>query len=213
MERMENRRNDPEKRMFDLLITGLLLVVFAPLLIAIALLVRWILGSPILFKQIRPGLHGNPFTIYKFRSMVDAHDQEGNPLPDEERLPTFGKFLRSSSLDELPELVNIMKGEMSLVGPRPLLTIYLDRYSHEQARRHDVPPGITGWAQVNGRNAISWEDKFKLDVWYVDHWSLWLDIKILWMTAIQVLKRDGISTEGHCTAPEFLGNEKKSSDY
>jgi len=202
-----------EKRIFDLLFTGFLLVVFAPLLITIALLVRWILGSPILFKQIRPGLHGNPFTIYKFRSMVDAHDQEGNLLPDEERLPAFGKLLRSLSLDELPELVNVMKGEMSLVGPRPLLTVYLDRYSQEQARRHDVPPGITGWAQVNGRNAISWEDKFKLDVWYIDHWSLWLDIKILWMTATRVLKREGISAEGHCTAPYFSGNDKESSKY
>ena len=200
-----------EKRIFDLLFTGFLLVVFAPLLITIALLVRWILGSPILFKQIRPGLHGNPFTIYKFRSMVDAHDQEGNLLPDEERLPAFGKLLRSLSLDELPELVNVMKGEMSLVGPRPLLTVYLDRYSQEQARRHDVPPGITGWAQVNGRNAISWDDKLKFDVWYVDHRNLWLDMKILWMTATQVLKREGISAEGHCTAPDFIGNEKQSS--
>ena len=202
---------DPKKRIFDLVITGVLLVVVAPVLIAVALLVRWFLGSPVLFKQIRPGLHGKPITVYKFRSMIDAIDEEGIPLPDEERLPVFGKFLRSSSLDELPELFNIMKGEMSLVGPRPLLTIYLDRYSETQARRHEVLPGITGWAQVNGRNAISWEDKFKLDVWYVDNWSVWLDIKILWLTGIKVLKRDGISAEGHSTAPEFMGNQQEPS--
>ena len=211
MEPRETEKMVLRKRIFDLLITGFLLVVFAPILITVALLVRWVLGSPILFKQIRPGLHGNPFTIYKFRSMVDAHDQEGNLLPDEERLPAFGKLLRSLSLDELPELVNVMKGEMSLVGPRPLLTVYLDRYSQEQARRHDVPPGITGWAQVNGRNAISWDDKLKFDVWYVDHLSWWLDLKILGLTVLHLLRRSGISHQGHVTMPRFRGNAGRRS--
>ena len=195
------------KRIFDLLFAALLLVPLTLVLVPTALLVRWLLGSPILFRQTRPGLYGKSFTIYKFRSMTDARDQHGNLLPDEERCPAFGRFLRSTSLDELPEVWNVLKGEMSFVGPRPLMMEYLERYNAEQARRHDVLPGITGWAQINGRNAISWPDKFKLDVWYVDHYSLWLDIKILWLTAVKVLMRDGISAPGELTAPEFMGNE------
>jgi sugar transferase EpsL len=164
-------------------------------------------GAPVLFRQTRPGMGGKPFLMYKFRTMTDQRDTAGNLLPDEKRLTRFGKFLRSTSLDELPELINVLKGEMSLVGPRPLLMEYLGRYSPEQARRHEVRPGITGWAQVNGRNAISWEEKFKLDVWYVDNRSLWLDIKILWMTFVKVFKREGISQEGQATAEKFMGGK------
>jgi lipopolysaccharide/colanic/teichoic acid biosynthesis glycosyltransferase len=188
----------------------MLIVPLAPLLVITALLVRRLLGTPVLFRQRRPGLHGKPFTIYKFRTMTDARDQDGNLLSDEERCPPFGRFLRSSSLDELPELWNVLRGEMSFVGPRPLMMEYLDRYSPEQARRHDVLPGITGWAQVNGRNAISWEEKFNLDVWYVDNHNLYLDLKILWLTAAKVIKRDGISAPGELTAPEFMGSKEKS---
>jgi lipopolysaccharide/colanic/teichoic acid biosynthesis glycosyltransferase len=195
----------PAKRVFDLLIAGMLLVVLSPLLVILAVLVRCFLGSPVLFTQTRPGLHGRPFRMVKFRSMLDARDHEGKLLPDVRRLTNFGRTLRALSLDELPELLNVIKGDMSIVGPRPLLTKYLERYNPEQARRHEVPPGITGWAQVNGRNALSWEDKFKLDVWYVDHWSLWLDFKILLLTAGKVMRRDGISAPGEATAPEFLG--------
>lgn len=194
------------KRVFDLFTVSLGMIVIAPLLVATAILVRIKHGSPVFFTQIRPGLHGAPFKMYKFRTMTDLRDATGNPLSDEQRLTPFGKFLRSTSLDELPELFNVLKGEMSLVGPRPLLIEYLDRYTTEQARRHEVRPGITGWAQVNGRNAISWEEKFKLDVWYVDNRSLWLDIKILWMTFHQVFKREGITQEGHATAEKFTGS-------
>jgi lipopolysaccharide/colanic/teichoic acid biosynthesis glycosyltransferase len=155
---------------------------------------------------VRPGHFGRPFKIYKFRTMTDERDAQGNLLPDAERLTRLGRFLRSTSLDELPELFNILRGEMSIVGPRPLLMQYLDRYSPEQARRHDVLPGVTGWAQINGRNALTWEDKFKLDVWYVDHWSFWLDIKILFLTAWKVIRREGISQPGHATAEKFTGN-------
>lgn len=176
-----------------------------PMLI-VAFLVRIKLGSPVIFRQIRPGLHGKPFVLYKFRTMTDARDEDGNLLPDELRLTPFGKFLRSTSLDELPELFNVLKGDMSLVGPRPLLMQYLDRYTPEQARRHEVKPGITGWAQINGRNALSWEEKFELDVWYVDNWSIWLDLKILLLTLIKVLKREGIHADGHVTMPEFFGS-------
>lgn len=206
---MSNRSMKPGKRIFDLLVTGMLLIALAPVLIVLALLVRCLIGSPVLFKQTRPGLYGMPFTIFKFRTMTDARDQSGDLLPDEERCPRFGRLLRSSSLDELPELWNVLRGDMSLVGPRPLMMEYLGRYSPEQARRHDVLPGITGWAQVNGRNAISWPDKFKLDVWYVDHSSLWLDLKILGLTAIKVFRREGISAPGELTAPEFMGNEDR----
>ncbi|MDO3377826.1 sugar transferase [Geoalkalibacter halelectricus] len=197
------------KRIFDVVavLVGLLLI--WPLILLLALLVRIKLGAPIFFCQTRPGMGGKPFKMYKFRTMTDERDAKGNLLPDEQRLTSFGKFLRSTSLDELPELINVLKGEMSLVGPRPLLMEYLPLYSSEQARRHEVRPGITGWAQVNGRNAISWEDKFKLDVWYVDHRSFWLDIKILCMTFAKVFKREGISQDGQATASKFTGNQKQ----
>ena len=171
-------------------------------------MVRMRLGSPILFKQERPGLYGKPFMMMKFRTMTDERDKSGELLSDDKRLTPFGKFLRSTSLDELPELINVLRGDMSLVGPRPLLTRYLDRYTSEQARRHDVKPGITGWAQINGRNAISWEDKLNLDIWYVDNLSLWLDFKILVLTLTKVIKREGISQDGHVTMTEFMGENE-----
>jgi lipopolysaccharide/colanic/teichoic acid biosynthesis glycosyltransferase len=176
-------------------------------MLVIAVLVRVKLGKPVLFSQERPGLRGRPFRLYKFRTMRDLRDADGRLLPDEERLTKFGRFLRASSLDELPEMVNVLKGEMSLVGPRPLLVTYLNRYTPEQARRHEALPGITGWAQVNGRNALTWEDKFCLDVWYVDHQSLWLDVKILFLTLWKALKREGINAPGSATAPEFMGSD------
>ena len=197
------------KRLVDLLASILLLVLLSPILVILSIFVWLKLGRPVLFAQERPGLHGRIFKLYKFRSMRNAFDKNGQPLPDEQRLTRFGKFLRASSLDELPELFNVLKGEMSLVGPRPLLVAYLERYTPEQARRHDVLPGITGWAQVNGRNAISWEEKFKLDVWYVDHQSFWLDVKIMLMTLGKVFKREAISAPGSVTAPEFMGSEEK----
>ncbi|SEH98918.1 Sugar transferase involved in LPS biosynthesis (colanic, teichoic acid) [Rheinheimera pacifica] len=197
------------KRAFDLIIALIALSTLWPAIVLVALLVRSKLGSPVLFKQIRPGLNGKPFNMLKFRSMLDATDKAGNPLPDEQRLIRFGRILRSTSLDELPGLLNVLKGDMSLVGPRPLLMEYLPLYSAEQARRHDVQPGITGWAQVNGRNAISWEDKFKLDVWYVDNRSMWLDIKILFMTVKKVFVREGISAVGEATMSKFTGNGNK----
>ncbi len=177
------------KRTLDIIASIVGLLVLGPLLMVVALIVRAKLGSPILFKQTRPGLHGEPFTTYKFRTMTDACDEKGNLLPDAKRLTKLGRLLRSTSLDELPELFNVIKGEMSLVGPRPLLMQYLDRYSPEQARRHEVKPGITGWAQINGRNALNWEEKFKLDVWYVDNWSVWLDLKIIVLTIVKVFRR------------------------
>lgn len=195
------------KRFFDVIVAALGLVLFSPLLVILALLVWAFQGRPILFRQVRPGYKGRPFTIYKFRTMTDRRDADGNLLPDAERLTPFGRFLRSTSLDDLPQLINVLRGEMSLVGPRPLLMQYLERYSPEQMRRHDVVPGITGWAQVNGRNALSWEEKFRLDVWYVDHWSFWLDMKILLLTLWKVLKREGISQPGHVTMEEFKGNK------
>ena len=193
------------KRIFDLAVVIPALIVLLPILVLLALLVRLKIGFPVLFRQQRPGLHGQPFTILKFRTMTDARDARGNLLPDAERQVPFGQFLRSSSLDELPELFNVLKGEMSLVGPRPLIMRYLDRYTPGQMRRHEAKPGITGWAQVNGRNGISWEKKFALDVWYVDHQSLRLDLKIIAMTAWKILKREGISQEGFFSAPEFMG--------
>jgi lipopolysaccharide/colanic/teichoic acid biosynthesis glycosyltransferase len=193
------------KRVLDLGLSISAGVVLSVVLAVVAALVRVNLGAPILFYQQRPGLHGQPFTLLKFRTMTDARDPQGNLLPDAERLTGFGRFLRSTSLDELPEMLNVLKGDMSLVGPRPLLMQYLDRYTPEQARRHEVRPGITGWAQVNGRNALSWEQKFALDVWYVDHFSLTLDIKILAMTLWKILKREGISEPGQATAQEFMG--------
>ncbi len=197
------------KQFIDLLVSLILLILLSPVMLVIALLVRIKLGKPVLFSQERPGLHGRLFRLYKFRTMRDLRGADGRLLPDEERLTKFGRFLRASSLDELPELFNVLKGEMSLVGPRPLLVAYLARYTPEQARRHEVLPGITGWAQVNGRNALSWEAKFKLDVWYVDNQSFWLDLKILFLTLWKALKREGISAPGSATAPEFMGSEKE----
>lgn len=179
-----------------------------PVYAFLAVLVRAQIGSPVLFSQVRPGLGGLPFTIYKFRTMTNKRDGQGKLLSDERRLTAFGRFLRATSLDELPELFNVLKGEMSLVGPRPLLMEYLDRYTSEQARRHEVRPGLTGWAQVNGRNAVSWEEKFALDIWYVDHQSFFFDLKILGMTLVKVFRREGISSEGHATMPEFMGSRR-----
>jgi sugar transferase EpsL len=194
------------KRIFDLILIVLGLFLVSPVIVFVALLVRAKLGAPVLFKQVRPGLQGVPFTMYKLRTMTDARDTKGKFLSDSQRLTNFGRILRSTSLDELPSLFNVLKGEMSLVGPRPLLMEYLDCYTPEQARRHEVLPGITGWAQVNGRNAISWEDRFKLDVWYVDNRSFLLDMKILWMTFFKVFKREGISQEGRVTVDKFRGS-------
>ena len=193
------------KRAFDFLVSLAALLLLWPVLLVLAVLVRVKLGPPALFRQQRPGLHGRPFTMLKFRTMTDARDTEGNLLPDGERLSSFGRSLRSTSLDELPELINVVAGDMSLVGPRPLLMRYLDRYTPEQMRRHEVRPGITGWAQVNGRNAITWDQKFALDIWYVDHHSLRLDLHILWLTVRNVLRREGISQAGEATMEEFLG--------
>ena len=197
------------KRIFDLLFLVGSAVFWVPVLLVLAVVVRRKLGSPVFFRQQRPGLEGKPFYLRKFRTMTDARDASGALLPDAERLTPFGRWLRSSSLDELPELLNVLKGEMSLVGPRPLLMQYLDRYTARQARRHEVPPGITGWAQINGRNAISWEEKFELDVWYVENRSVWLDLKILFLTFFKVFRREGISAPGSATAPEFMGTQEK----
>lgn len=196
------------KRILDLLLTSVGLILISPILIVVAILVRVYHGRPVLFRQVRPGYHGAPFTVYKFRTMTEARDEKGKLLPDAKRITRLGRILRTASLDELPELFNVLRGEMSWVGPRPLLMQYLERYSPEQARRHDVLPGITGWAQINGRNILTWEDKFRLDVWYVDHWSLWLDVKILLLTLWKVLKREGISQPGHATAEEFMGDQR-----
>ncbi|MBW3498201.1 sugar transferase [Janthinobacterium sp. NKUCC08_JDC] len=196
------------KRLFDIAVATLLLILTLPLLLLVAVLVRLFLGAPVLFSQVRPGLHGQPFTVHKFRSMNDRKDEQGKLLSDDARLTSFGLFLRRSSLDELPQLFNVLMGDISLVGPRPLLMDYLPLYSPEQARRHLVRPGITGWAQVNGRNAISWERKFELDVWYVDHQSFWLDMKILALTAKKVLIKEGISAQGVETMPRFYGSDK-----
>jgi lipopolysaccharide/colanic/teichoic acid biosynthesis glycosyltransferase len=197
------------KRLFDLALTVLGLILISPLLAVIAILLFLVQGRPVLFLQIRPGYKGVPFTVYKFCTMTNLHGVDGILLPDSERLTRLGRLLRSFSIDELPELLNVLRGDMSLVGPRPLLMQYLDRYTPEQARRNDVLPGITGWAQVNGRNILTWEDKFRFDVWYVDHWSLWLDVKILALTVWRVLRREGISQPGHATAEEFFGGEQR----
>lgn len=194
------------KRSFDLIISLLLVILLSPVLLIVALLVGLKLGRPVIFVQQRPGYRTRPFFLYKFRSMTNQRNKQGQLLPDADRLTSLGSFLRSSSLDELPELFNVLRGEMSLVGPRPLLMKYLERYNPEQARRHQALPGITGWAQVNGRNALDWEEKFRLDTWYVDHWSFGLDLKILALTAWQVLRREGISQPGQATAEEFLGS-------
>lgn len=196
------------KRIFDAVVAGSVLIVLSPVLVVVALIVRLTLGSPVLFIQIRPGLHGEPFIFYKFRTMCDAVDSDGNPLPDEQRMTRVGNFLRATSLDELPGLWNVIKGDMSLVGPRPLLMEYLPLYDDKQQRRQEVKPGITGWAQINGRNALSWEEKFRLDVWYVENHNIWLDIKILFSTIKKVLIREGISSESHVTAEKFTGTRK-----
>ncbi len=195
------------KRLFDIVLACVALLLLGIPLLFLTWQVRRKLGSPAFFRQTRPGMQGRPFNMIKFRTMTDARGADGELLPDADRLTPFGRFLRASSLDELPELWNVLKGDMSLVGPRPLLMDYLPLYSAEQSRRHEVRPGITGWAQVNGRNALSWDEKFKLDVWYVDNRSLWLDIKILWLTVRKVLVRDGISAAGEATMPRFVGSQ------
>ena len=195
------------KRLFDFLLSAFSLLLLTLPLLSLIWLVRKNLGSPVFFRQMRPGMNGKPFEMVKFRTMTDERGPDGALLPDAVRLTPFGRFLRSSSLDELPELWNVLKGDMSLVGPRPLLMEYMPLYSPEQARRHELRPGITGWAQINGRNAISWEDKFRLDTWYVDNLSLWLDIKILWLTVRKVLVRDGISAAGEATMSKFTGSQ------
>lgn len=195
------------KRLFDIIASAFGLLLLSPVIAIVAWQIRRKLGSPVLFRQVRPGLQGKPFEMIKFRTMRDAVDVQGNPLPDSERMTSFGSFLRASSLDELPELWNVLKGDMSLVGPRPLLMEYLPLYSPEQYRRHEARPGVTGWAQINGRNALSWEDKFKLDVWYVDNRSFWLDLKIIFLTLKKVVVREGISAEGEATMSKFTGGK------
>lgn len=198
----------PVKRFFDLMVAFLALVIFSPALLIVALLVRVYHGAPILFKQLRPGYKGIPFYIYKFRTMTNRVDAQGNLLPDAERLTRLGRILRATSLDEVPEFLNVLRGDLSLVGPRPLLMKYLPLYNVEQMRRHEVLPGITGWAQINGRNDISWPEKFQLDLWYVDHWSFWLDLKILWLTIWKVFKREGINQGDEATTTYFTGNDE-----
>lgn len=196
------------KRLFDIIASAIGLLFLSPVIVILAFQVRRKLGSPIFFRQTRPGKDAKPFEMVKFRTMRDAVDAEGDPLPDSERITPFGRFLRSSSLDELPELWNVLKGDMSLVGPRPLLMEYLPLYNSEQVRRHEVRPGVTGWAQINGRNALSWDEKFNLDVWYVDNHSFWLDVKILFLTVKKVIVKDGINAEGEVTMSKFTGNKK-----
>ena len=199
------------KRAIDLLVAATLLALLAPVLLTVAVLVRWKMGSPVLFRQRRPGRHGRLFLLCKFRTMNDARTPDGSLRPDAQRLTALGQFLRRTSLDELPQLWNVLRGEMSLVGPRPLLVEYLERYTPEQARRHEVAPGITGWAQVHGRNAIAWEEKFRLDCWYVDHWSLGLDLFILLRTAWKVVQREGIGAASHATMPAFEGTKARGN--
>jgi sugar transferase EpsL len=194
------------KRILDIFLSVSGILVLSPLLVIISILVGVNYGTPVIFRQKRPGYLGKPFWVYKFRSMTEARDVQDNLLPDAERITRLGNFLRSTSLDELPEMINVLCGEMSWVGPRPLLMQYLERYSPEQARRHEVMPGITGWAQINGRNALTWEEKFKLDVWYVDHWSFRLDVKILLLSVLKVIRREGINQPGQATSEEFMGN-------
>lgn len=200
------------KRVCDVVIASTALLLLSPLYVYVAYKVRKNLGSPVLFRQVRPGLHGKPFEMIKFRSMKDAVDENGNPLPDSERLTPFGKMLRATSLDEMPELWNVIKGEMSIVGPRPLLMEYLPLYNVKQAKRHNVRPGMTGHAQVNGRNTISWEEKFKLDIWYVENQSLWLDLKIMLKTVQKVIAKDDISAEGEATMTKFTGSPEQKND-
>ena len=200
----------PIKAVLDRFVAAIALLLFSPLMLVVAIAIYIRMGSPVVFAQPRPGKDGKIFTFYKFRTMTSDRDVDGNLLPDEQRLTTFGQFLRQTSLDELPQLWNVLKGDMSFVGPRPLIVEYLERYSPEQARRHEVQPGITGWVQVNGRNALDWEEKFKLDVWYVDNWSLWLDLKILFLTVFKVLQQEGINQEGYATSEEFKGQLEKN---
>ncbi|OCQ45056.1 sugar transferase [Aeromonas veronii] len=200
------------KRFFDLIASFFALLLLSPIIILVAWKIRKDLGPPVIFRQVRPGLHGRPFQMIKFRTMKDAVDEQGNLLPDSERMTPFGNKLRNSSIDELPELLNVLKGEMSLVGPRPLLMQYLPLYSKEQARRHEMRPGITGWAQVNGRNTISWEEKFKLDIWYIENYSFNLDIKIILLTLKKVFTKEGISAKGHVTIEPFTGSKQKGCD-
>jgi len=200
------------KRTIDILAGIAGLMILGPVMVILAIVIRVKLGSPVLFGQQRPGLGGKGFVLYKFRTMTDRRDASGRLLPDEQRLPAFGRLLRSTSIDELPELFNVLKGDMSVVGPRPLMMKYLGRYTPEQARRHEVRPGITGWAQINGRNAISWEDRFKLDVWYVDNWSLWLDLRILAGTVWMVIKREGITQQDRATMDEFMGTARTGNE-
>lgn len=196
------------KRLLDIILSALILTVLSPVLLVVGVTIFLSYGRPIFFKHTRPGKHGKPFTLIKFRSMKDAYDKDGNLLPDAQRITRFGNFIRRTSIDELPGFYNVLRGDMSLVGPRPLLMRYLGRYSVEQARRHDVLPGVTGWAQINGRNAISWDEKFMLDLWYIDHWSFWLDIKIIFLTIWKVIKGRDISQPGRATMDEFMGNSK-----
>lgn len=196
------------KRILDAVVASAAMILLTPVYCGMALAIRFTMGEPALFIQQRPGRNGRPFRLFKFRTMRTATDSHGNLLPDAQRMTRLGKFLRRTSLDEIPQFWNVLCGQMSLVGPRPLMMEYLDRYTPEQARRHEVLPGITGWAQVNGRNAISWEERLGLDVWYVEHWSLGLDLRILWMTLLKVTRRDGISQDGHATMPEFMGNRQ-----
>lgn len=200
------------KRIFDITVAIAMLVALCPVFAVVAMLVRGKLGSPVLFRQRRPGLGGRPFEMIKFRTLRDLHDHEGHPLPDSARMTPFGRLLRSSSLDELPELLNILRGDMSLVGPRPLLMQYIPLYSEEQARRHNVRPGLTGWAQINGRNALGWEEKFALDTWYVDNRSFWLDLRILWRTARKVVVREGIAADGEVTMSAFTGSTVRTEN-
>ncbi|KKB73524.1 MULTISPECIES: sugar transferase [Bacillus] len=193
------------KRFFDLVSAIVLLLVLSPAMLLVACIIRWKIGSPVLFRQTRPGLNGKPFTLYKFRTMTDERDEAGNLLSDEKRLTKTGKLIRKTSLDELPQLINVIKGDLSLVGPRPLLMEYVPLYTKRQWRRHEVRPGITGWAQINGRNKVTWEEKFELDVWYVDHWSFFLDLKIIMLTIGKVMKSEGVSQDHHVTAEKFTG--------
>ena len=211
--KMENNlRSIPvSKRIFDVLFSALVLLLLSPLMLLVALALLCVQGLPLFFRQERPGLHGKVFRLVKFRTMRDQYDRSGKLLPDEARITRLGAFLRRTSLDELPEFINVFVGDMSVVGPRPLLVQYLERYSPEQARRHEVLPGVTGWAQINGRNTLTWDDKFKLDVWYVDHWSFWLDLRIILLTIWKVLRGEGISQPGHATMPEFMGNDSSPS--
>jgi sugar transferase EpsL len=205
---MSHRASDATKRAIDVVVAAVALALLSPLLAVVWVLIRLRMGSPVLFRQLRPGRHGHPFELVKFRTMTDGRDAAGQLLPDAQRLTALGRWLRRTSLDELPELLNVLQGDMSLVGPRPLLMEYLPRYSPEQARRHEVRPGITGWAQVNGRNTVSWPDKFAYDVWYVDHRSTRLDCEILWRTVTQVVSGHGVSADGHATMERFTGNEE-----